>query len=152
VGTVSTEIKRPIAEVWHALIDAERYPEWLIGAQTVEVPAEWPRPGASFSHRIGIGPLRLPGSTTSREVIELERFRLGAGMGVLGECQVTFELEPAGPDRTRVTVQESPVSGTIDLVDHVAHPLVDRGLDGRNGGSLDRLRRLLEPVEPATGA
>jgi uncharacterized protein YndB with AHSA1/START domain len=140
MSSVEIEIDRSRTEVWRELMDAEGYPRWLMGAQHVDAPAEWPRPGASFEHRIGGGPVRIPGSTTSREVEEPHRFRLTAGMGPLGEADVTFELEELGPRRTRVRMSERPNQGLVRAGDRLAHPIVDRVIDLRNQASLRRLR------------
>ena len=48
MGTIEREIQAPINEVWRWLVDAERYPTWLIGAQDVRAPVTWPAPGARF--------------------------------------------------------------------------------------------------------
>lgn len=140
MSTVEIDIDRPRREVWEGLVDAESYPKWLIGAQKVDAPPEWPNPGASFSHRIGAGPLRIPGSTTSRDLVEPTRFRLTAGMGPLGQADVTFELEELSPDRTRVRMSERPDDGIVRASDRLAHPVVDRMIDLRNTASLKRLR------------
>ena len=140
MSTVEIEIDRPIDDVWRGVLDAESYPNWLIGAQEVDAPAAWPEPGASFEHRIGAGPLRLPGSTTSREVEVGQRGRLTAGRGPRGEADVTFELEEVGPTCTRVRMSERPVDGLARMGDRVAHPLVDKAIDRRNTASLRRLR------------
>lgn len=140
MSTVEIEIDLPRSRVWAGLLDAESYPCWLIGAQEVDAPASWPNPGASFEHRIGAGPLRIPGTTTSREVDEPNRFRLTAGMGPLGEADVTFELDELAPHRTLVRMSERPNEGIVHVTDRIARPLVDRVIDLRNTSSLRRLR------------
>lgn len=140
MGTVEIEIDRPRADVWRGLIDAESYPRWLVGAQEVDAPSTWPSPGSSFEHRIGAGPVRIPGSTTSRQVEDQSRFRLTAGMGPLGEADVTFEVEEMGPARTRVRMSERPSDGAVRVGDRLVHPVVDRIIDRRNTASLRRFR------------
>jgi carbon monoxide dehydrogenase subunit G len=143
MGTVSMDIDRPLDFVWSGVLDAARYPEWLSGAQQVEVPASWPTTGATFDHRVGVGPFRIPGSTTVRENERRDRFRLGAGIGPFGEADVTFEFEALGLVGTRIRMSEAPSGGLMAVAGRIARPLVDRIVDGRNIASLRRLRDLL---------
>jgi hypothetical protein len=143
MGSVTIDIGRPIDLVWSGVVDAERYPKWLLGAQKVSAPSQWPESGSSFAHRIGIGPFRISGSTTVREIQRRDRFRLGAGMGPFGEADVTFELEALGLVNTRVKMIEAPSDGLLALLGRIAGPLVDRIINARNVESLRLLRVLL---------
>lgn len=148
MGTVSIDIERPIGVVWSGVIDAEEYPDWLIGAQEVSVPEDWPAPGSTFEHRIGVGPVRIPGSTTVRESDPGVRFRIDAGMGLLGEAAVTFHLEAIGAGQTRVSITETASAGPIAVVGRVAGPVLDRILDARNRESLRHLRERVQSPSP----
>ena len=53
----------------------------------------WPAVGSKFSHRIGLGVVRFPGSTTVLDSHPPDRFVLAAGMGPFGEAKVRFELD-----------------------------------------------------------
>jgi hypothetical protein len=139
MGTIEREIEARVPEVWGWLVAAERYPSWLIGAQEVQVPHDWPAPGAQFRHRIGAGLLRIPGSTTSRSCQQPTRFVLTAGMGPLGEAEVTFDVSEFEPGRTMVRMTEVPQKGVLALAHRVAGRLVDRLVDARNAVSLQRL-------------
>jgi uncharacterized protein YndB with AHSA1/START domain len=143
MGTVSVTIPQPIDDVWRAIVDAERYPQWLLGAQEVDAPPQWPAIGSSFSHRIGAGPVRTPGSTTVRERVEGRTFGLEAGMGWMGRSDVRFELEPRGVGETVVTMRETPAEGLVHFASRVTGPLVERSMDRRNEASLRKLRALL---------
>jgi uncharacterized protein YndB with AHSA1/START domain len=139
LGTVSVLINKTIGEVWQAVTDASRYPEWLVAAQETDVPAEWPEVGTSFSHRVGVGPLTVPGSTTVHSQEQPFRFELGAGMGWLGESDVAFELDAVDADTTRLSMTEHPTKGLVKLGRRIARPLVERAVDARNRKSLARL-------------
>ena len=143
MSVVEIVIERPRAEVWAHVVDAETYPTWLIGAERVDAPREWPAPDSTFEHRIGGGPLRLAGSTTSQGADEPRRLHLRAGMGPLGEFDVRFDLEELGPTRTRVSMTERASGGPARWVDRVAGPLVDAAVGRRNTVSLRRLRARL---------
>lgn len=137
------ELELPIDDAYRLVCDAELYAEWLVGAQHIRsVDPDWPRPGAAFRHRIGVGPLTIPGSTTVRDATRPTRLELAAGMGPLGEAIVTFELTAAAADRTLLTLEERPARGVARLGWKVARPLVASILWGRNEVSLHSLADL----------
>ena len=132
------------AEVFAVLCDPSTFPEWLVGAQrTVHVDDNWPEVGSSFRHRIGCGPLRVPGSTTVRRVEPEGLLELAAGMGPLGEAVVTFRLtEREG--KTIVTIHEGPTRGIAAIAHRMARPLIELALWGRNQASLETLKGIVE--------
>jgi uncharacterized protein YndB with AHSA1/START domain len=126
--------------VFRVLLDPTSYPDWLVGAQAIRsVDPAWPERGARFHHRIGVGPLTVPGSTTVQHVEDDVELRLGAGMGPLGEATVRFRLRD-DPDGTEVAVEEAPANGPFRVVWRVAAPVLRVGLWGRNAVSLAALR------------
>ena len=49
--------------------DPALYPQWLVGAKSIRhIDAGWPAVDTKFHHRIGIGLLAIPGSTTVRQI------------------------------------------------------------------------------------
>lgn len=137
-------IDAPVDAVFALLIDATRYPEWLVGAQAITgVDDDWPRVGSSFHHRIGFGPLRVPGSTTIAELDPDRLLTLRAGMGLLGEAEVCFALEPDG-DGTALQMDERPTRGPVRLTDRLTGPLLPLLLWGRNGASIGQIIELTE--------
>lgn len=136
----SVVIESDRERVFAVLLDPRTYPDWLVGAQSIRsVDARWPATGAKFHHRIGVGPLAVPGSTSVRRVEHGELLELGAGMGVLGEAVVTFRLR-ATSEGTEVTVQEEPDHGPVRVAWSIASPVMRFGLWGRNAVSLSSLR------------
>lgn len=131
-----------IDEAFELVSDPSLYSEWLVGAQTVrQIDAEWPAIGARFEHRIGFGPFTIPGSTTVREIRGPHVLELAAGMGLLGESRVRFELLPT-VEGTQVTIVEKPRKGVVSVVSKLLSPLVQGALWGRNRASLDELARV----------
>ncbi|MDQ2677585.1 MAG: SRPBCC family protein [Actinomycetota bacterium] len=140
----SQRIDAPVSRVFAQLLDATSYPEWLVGAQAItHVDERWPSVGASFHHRIGAGPLRLPGSTTIVELVPDKTLVLRAGMGPLGEAEVRFALEPDGA-ATLIEMDERPSRGIVKLTDRVSGPVVPMMLWGRNHASMDQFVELAE--------
>lgn len=160
--TNEVHISAPPDRVFEMLTDPTTYPEWLLGAQHIRaVDDDWPAVGAAFHHRIGLGPLTTPGSTTVRAIDPPRSLVLGAGMGPLGEASVRFVLTPA-PDgagrnagATVVRVEEVPTRGLARAAWSLTRPVVSVLLRGRNNISLVNLRRLVEDrcdTEAAAGA
>lgn len=144
-------------EVFAVLSDPTTYPEWLVGAQRIDhVDGDWPEPGSVFSHRVGVGPALVAGSTTVRRCDAPELLELAAGMGPFGEVLVTFTVEPegvVGPDGgtgSIVTLAESPSRGIARLALRLGTPLVIASLWGRNSVSLSQLATVVEQRDGAT--
>jgi len=132
------------AEVFDVVSDPSTFPEWLVGAQRiVHVDDNWPDVGSSFRHRIGWGPLRVPGSTTVRRVEPETLLELAAGMGPLGEAVVTFRLSERN-GKTTVTIDEGPTRGIAAVAHRGARPLIELALWGRNQASLETLKDIVE--------
>jgi len=132
------------ASVFRVLADPETYPRWLVGAATTRaVDDRWPAVGARFSHRIGVLFLRLPGSTTVVAIDPPKTLELAAGMGLLGEARVRFDLSTTTAG-TRVRVSETGRRGPVRWASLIAESAVNAALWGRNDLSLSNLRDVVE--------
>lgn len=124
------------------LSDAERYPDWVVGASdVVHVDGDFPAPGSRFRHRVGIGPLSVSDYT---EVTAIDPPRLIVLKGKARPVgTATIELtvrELAGGSEVRMV--EAPGDRLSALVG--ANPLADATLRLRNSEALARLKRLVE--------
>ena len=137
MGEVSIVIERPAAAVFAALSDPHSYPEWLVGCREMRaVDPDWPRPGAEFHHRVGMGPFTVDDSSCLLEIEPERCLRLQVRARPVGRGEVTFRLAPDHEGRsTIVTLSEVPV-GLLA----VARPLLGPLTDARNRHSLQRLR------------
>jgi len=143
-ATTEVTIDRPADQVFEVLSDPTTFPDWLVGAQRiVRTDATWPAVGSRFHHRVGWGPLRVPGSTTVRRCSPPRLLQLSAGIGPFGEAIVTFRLDERD-GRTVVAMDETPRRGIAGWAEHLARPLVAMALWGRNSASLDMLADLVE--------
>jgi NAD(P)-dependent dehydrogenase (short-subunit alcohol dehydrogenase family)/uncharacterized protein YndB with AHSA1/START domain len=129
-------------EVFAVLSVAEHYPEWVVGAaDIVESDDDFPAPGTSFQHKVGMGPLKLSDRT---EVIELDpprRIELKAKARPFGTAHIVIELdETAGG--TTVSLREGPGDRLSKLV--AGNRVGDAALRLRNAEALSRLKRLVE--------
>lgn len=142
-----------VERVFDALVDPESYPSWLVGAQAIRsVDPEWPAPGSSFRHVIGVPPLLVPGSSTVRVLTPPTELVLAAGMGLLGEATVRFRLREDAAGRTWVRVDERFVAGPAGWSWRWARPLLRPLVWGRNAVSLESLRDHLHAEPDPDGA
>ena len=136
------------AAVFAVLSDADRYPEWVVGAaDEVAHDEEFPEPGSTFRHRVGLRPLTLTDSTEVLSVDPPRRIELKAKARPLGTARITIELsERAGG--TDLLMVEEPGDRLSALA--AGNPVVDSALRVRNSVGLARLKRVVE--ERPTGA
>lgn len=148
MNTIEVTIPAPLSDVWARVLDAEGYPDWLVGARHAKADELWPQLGSSFRHCIGFGPFLVAGSTTVEELDDRRhRLVLRAGMGPAGEARVVIELSVAGAG-TRVTMSETPSRGIAAAAWIVARPAIALALQHRNRTSLHRLSDLFRPASP----
>ena len=132
-------------EVWDVLADGWLYPLFVVGASRMrEVDARWPETGAELHHSVGAWPALVDDTTTVLESRPPTMLRLRARAWPSGDAEVTFRLQPHGPE-TEVTIEEDAASGPARLV---PKPLRDMPLAWRN---VETLRRLALVAERRTG-
>jgi uncharacterized protein YndB with AHSA1/START domain len=138
------EIDAPPRTVFDVLADPRTYPEWLVGAQVItSVDDSWPACGAQFHHRVGLGPVRVAGSTTVRALESPQMLELGAGMGPFGEASVRFVVT-ATSTGSSVEIEELPRKGIARGAWRVMSPVTNLALWGRNAASLAQLKDVVE--------
>ncbi len=128
--------------MFDTLVDAERYPEWLVGAREVHVDdPRWPRPGSRFQHEVGAGPIGLHDSTEVVDVEPARRLDLVVRARPFLVADVRFELHPDGTGTT-LRMTERP-RGLFRLLSPAIAPLVRL----RNDRSLARLARRIDGAD-----
>jgi uncharacterized protein YndB with AHSA1/START domain len=146
--TVTERTFRSSADVvFNALVHAEGYPRWLVGAQFVRTDPAWPAPGSSFHHRVGFGPLGLNDRTTVRELEPGRRLRLKVRARPVLEADVEFVVTPVGTGSgagSSLRMEERPV-GLFRFAAPVFAPLVK----ARNERSLQRLADVVDGSKSA---
>lgn len=124
--------------VFGRLLDAEHYPDWLVGARRVRRDARWPATGGSFAHRVGLGPVEVRDRTSVRAIDREARvLELRVRARPLLVADVRFDVLAEGSG-CRVRMEEVPV-GPFRLAAPALAPLVRL----RNERSLARLAALL---------
>jgi uncharacterized protein YndB with AHSA1/START domain len=140
VAYVSREFDAPAREVFALLADPATYPDWLIGAHSIEgIDASWPEPGSRFHHRVGVGPLTIPDDTQVLAVVPGSHLRLHVQARPLVAAVVTFRVIGDG-DRCVVTMEEEP---TPRVIGNLVRPVLDPVTHVRNHRSLRRLGELV---------
>jgi uncharacterized protein YndB with AHSA1/START domain len=135
-------IEAPREEVFAVLADAERYPDWVVGAATVkEYDDEFPAVGSRFYHRVGLSPFTLSDNT---EVVEVEPPRLialKAKARPLGTADIVIELDQRAGG-TDVFMRENPGDRLTSLF--AGNRVADTALRLRNAEALSRLKKTVE--------
>ncbi|MCU1361422.1 MAG: hypothetical protein JWN99_2711 [Ilumatobacteraceae bacterium] len=126
-------------QVYDAIVDAERYPRWLVGAKVVRVvDASWPNPGAEFRHTVGAGPLEVDDRTTVRDVQPGRGLDLIVRARPFIEAEVRFRIAPDGTGSV-LSMNERPLG-----IFRLATPLLAPFVKARNARSLERLAALID--------
>lgn len=130
--------------VYQAVIDAERYPRWLVGAKVVRVvDPTWPAAGASFDHTVGAGLIEVSDSTTVSDVHPGRSLDLVVRARPFIEADVRFRITRDGTG-SRLSMNERP-RGVFRFVAPLLAPFVK----ARNDRSLQRLAHLIESPDRA---
>jgi NAD(P)-dependent dehydrogenase (short-subunit alcohol dehydrogenase family)/uncharacterized protein YndB with AHSA1/START domain len=129
-------------EVFAVLADPERYPEWVVGADTIrDYDEEFPAVGSRFHHEVGPGPVNIRDHSEVLEVEAPHRLVLKAKARPLGTATIELDLrESAGG--TEVLMEEVPGDRLTSLF--ISNPVADTALRLRNAEALSRLKRLVE--------
>ena len=127
------------ATVSAVLADPTTYPQWLVGAKRIRsVDHDWPSPGSSFEHEVGVGPVEVRDRTEACFWQAGRELDLRVRARPLLVADVRFDIEPAGAG-TLVRMTESPRG-----VYRVFAPLIAPLVRWRNARSLHRLAELVE--------
>lgn len=129
-------------EVFAVLSDPERYPEWVVGADTIrDYDEDFPQVGSRFHHKVGPGPINIRDHSEVLEVEAPHRLVLQAKARPLGTATIKLDLRESA-DGTEVRMEEVPGDRLTSLF--VGNPVADTGLRLRNAEALMRLKRLVE--------
>src|SRR5690348_8020168 len=128
-------------EVWELLAHPPTYHEWVVGNQAIRGhDGNWPAPGTEFKRRVGFGPLAVSDRTVSMAAETGRRLVMNVRALPVGHGIVTFTLEPAGAEGTRLVMEERPAGGPARFVWFLCNPLIKL----RNAETLRRLKRCTE--------
>jgi uncharacterized protein YndB with AHSA1/START domain len=138
----------PPEAVFDVLADPRSFARWVVGSRKIRAAdPDWPAPGTTFDHAVGIGPLMLADATTVLASQRPHRLEMLVRARPLTVAVVTLRLHADGSG-TRVEMDERPA----DLRSRVfMNRLTDPLVRLRNHESLRRLKALAEGDEPIPG-
>jgi hypothetical protein len=141
MSTTRIVVHAPAEAVFDVLMRPMCYPRWVVGAREIrDVDPEWPTPGSSFHHTVGVGLVRTDDSTTLADAKRPDLVELRARAWPIGEADVRLELQQRGP-LTRVTMHEAPARGPARAIWRTPAVALT---SLRNRWSLRRLKGLVE--------
>jgi uncharacterized protein YndB with AHSA1/START domain len=128
-------------DVFAVIAEPRTYPDWLIGAWKIRsVDDNWPSPGSSFHHVVGVPPLVLADSTTVMDVEPGRSLVLHVKARPFVSGRVTFRITGDGDDGCILSIEEEPKVRTIG---NLVRPILDPMTHVRNQRSLERMEPLV---------
>jgi uncharacterized protein YndB with AHSA1/START domain len=146
VITAVREVGVPRERVWEVLAQGWTYTQWVVGNSRMRaVDSNWPEPGATIRHSIGIWPFVINDATVVEESDPPRKLVLRACLGALGAARITMKLEETAQG-CRVEMIEVPAEGAMAIIpDSVALAAAYP----RNRECLWRLAALAEHRKPS---
>ena len=106
----------PCERVWEVLAQGWTYTQWVVGNSRMRaVDSNWPEPGATIRHSIGIWPLVINDATVVEESDPPHKLVLLARLGPMGAARITLLLQET-PQGCRVEMIEVPAKGPMGLI------------------------------------
>jgi uncharacterized protein YndB with AHSA1/START domain len=134
-------ISAPREQVYALLSDPRTYGCWVVGSQRIRAAdTDWPAPGSSFDHRVGLGPLGLKDHTDVLAARAPELLELCARASPLPPARVRLHLTERDGG-THVVMEEAPANRWLSML---IGPIGHRLLWLRNVEALRRLKALAE--------
>ncbi|HEX3289272.1 MAG TPA: SRPBCC family protein [Mycobacterium sp.] len=144
--TVTRDISAPRRQVWDVMANGWTYSQWVVGNSRMRaVDPDWPAPGSTIRHSIGVWPLVINDETVVEKSVPLEELVLHAKSGPFGGARVILRLSDI-PDGCRVEMEEFPVSGPGAVL---PSRISDLAAWPRNRETLWRLGALAQRLTPA---
>ncbi|WP_422746497.1 SRPBCC family protein [Mycobacterium sp. WMMD1722] len=139
--TVTRNIAATRQQVWDVIADGWTYSQWVVGNSRMRAVApDWPAPGSTIHHSIGVWPVLLNDETLVEECTPPERLVLHAKGRPFGGARIVLTLHDEG-DGCRAQMEEYPLSGLGKLL---PGQISDAAVWPRNNETLRRLAFLAE--------
>jgi hypothetical protein len=101
--------------VWEVIADGWTYSQWVVGNSRMRaVDPEWPQPGSTIRHSVGVWPLLLDDSTVSVECIPQEKLVMIANGRPFGKARITLVLSDVEGGGCRIEMAEVPVTPPLN--------------------------------------
>jgi hypothetical protein len=104
-------------QVWGVIADGWTYSQWVVGNSRMRaVDPEWPQPGSTIQHSIGIWPLVLDDITEVQDCQPLQQIVLLAKGRPFGKARITLRLFGIDGGGCRIEMSEVPVGAPMGWV------------------------------------
>jgi len=144
--TVKRDVAASRRQVWDVIADGWTYSQWVVGNSRMRaVDPNWPAPGSTIHHSIGVWPAVINDQTVAEKCLPLEELVLLAKTGPFGAARITLRLSDI-PDGCHVEMDEVAVRPPMGWV---PYPVQAVGLWPRNRETLCRLGALAERLKPS---
>ncbi|MGV0653984.1 SRPBCC family protein [Mycolicibacterium thermoresistibile] len=144
--TVKRDVPASRRQLWEVIADGWTYSQWVVGNSRMRaVDPEWPAPGSTIRHSIGLWPLVINDVTVVEECVPLERIVLHAKGGPMGGARIELRLSDNPDGGCHLEMDEYPVSGPGKFI---PNPLAQLAIWLRNRETTWRLAALAERLTP----
>ena len=108
--------------VWDVLADGWTYSQWVVGNSRMRaVDPNWPEPGSTIHHSIGVWPAVINDSTVVESSVPQRQLVLIANSRPLGKARITLRLHDLDDGGCLIEMTEVPVTAPMKwLPDSVA--------------------------------
>ena len=101
--------------VWEVIADGWTYSQWVVGNSRMRaVDPEWPEPGSTIRHSVGVWPVLLDDSTVSVECIPGEKLVMIANGRPFGKARITLVLSDVDGGGCRIEMAEVPITPPLN--------------------------------------
>ncbi|PQE02246.1 SRPBCC family protein [Mycolicibacterium parafortuitum] len=119
---VRRETKASRQRVWAVLADGWTYSQWVVGNSRMRaVDPDWPAPGSTIHHSIGVWPALINDSTVVESCIPEHELVLVANGRPFGKARITLRLHDLDDGGCLIEMAEVPASAPMTwLPDRIA--------------------------------
>jgi hypothetical protein len=143
----SREVRASRQQIWDVMANGWTYTQWVVGnSRTRAVDSNWPQPGSSIRHSVGVWPLVINDKTVVESCTPGEELILRAHVGAMGAARITLRLSDTADGGCRIEMIEVPAAGPMKIL---PDRLVLAAVYPRNRECLLRLTALAERLEPS---
>src|SRR3954470_25001391 len=115
--TVKRDTTATRQQVWNVIADGWTYSQWVVGNSRMRaVDPQWPAPGSTIRHSIGIWPLVIDDLTVSEACTPLEELVMLAKGRPFGAARITMRLFDIEGGGCRIEMAEVPVGAPLGWV------------------------------------
>jgi len=114
--TVTRETTASRDAVWNVIADGWTYSQWVVGNTRMRaVDPNWPAPGSTIHHTIGIWPVVLNDETVVESCTPKEELVLLAKGRPFAAARITLRLFDT-PDGSGIEMAEVPIGGPLNWI------------------------------------